>query len=247
MSPDLPARAGDTTGDTASASGAPTLASPAVAPSPLESTDPTTETSADDTALVRRLLAGDEQAFVELVTHLHPPMLRLARTITGLEGAQEVAQDTWEAVLDGLARFEGRSSLKTWVFRILTNRATTWAMREKRSVPVSWIEDADLGREPAVSPTRFTAEGDWVTPPAPWTEQSPEALLLRKETGAELARELDALTPGQRAVVTLRDVEGCTSEEVCEILGISEVNQRVLLHRGRSRLRSAMERYLTRE
>ncbi len=223
-----------------------TLTTLATLPTP-DGAAPATEAPADDIALIRRLLAGDEQAFVQLVNQLHAPMLRLARTITGPEGAQEVTQDTWEAVLDGIARFEGRSSLKTWVFRILTNRARTWATREKRFTPFSSLEDADLGREPAVDPTRFTAEGDWVAPPVPWTAQSPEALLLRKETGTALAREIDALTPGQRAVITLRDVEGCTSEEVCEILGITEVNQRVLLHRGRSKLRSAMERYLTTE
>ncbi|MGK3966838.1 RNA polymerase sigma factor [Sorangium sp. So ce118] len=202
--------------------------------------------SADDTALVRRLLAGDEEAFERLVTQLHTPMLRLARTIAGPAGAQEVVQETWAAVFDGLVRFEGRSSLKTWVFRILTNRARTWGTREKRTVPVSWLEDADQGSEPAVDPARFDGTGDWVNPPVPWTEQSPEGLLLRKEIGVVLQRELEALAPGQRAVIVLRDVEGCPSDEVCEILGISEANQRVLLHRGRSKLRAALERYLTR-
>ncbi|WP_436612815.1 RNA polymerase sigma factor [Sorangium sp. So ce1024] len=200
----------------------------------------------DDAALVRRLLAGDEQAFEQLVTGLHTPMLRLARTLAGPVGAQEVVQETWAAVFDGLVRFEGRSSLKTWVFRILTNRARTWGTREKRTVPVAWLEDGDLGSEPAVDPSRFDGIGDWVSPPAPWTEQSPEALLLRKEIGVVLQRELEALAPGQRAVVQLRDVEGCPSDEVCEILGISEANQRVLLHRGRSKLRAALERTMAR-
>ncbi|WP_438018239.1 RNA polymerase sigma factor [Sorangium sp. So ce315] len=201
---------------------------------------------ADDAALVRRLLAGDEQAFEQLVTELHTPMLRLARTLVGPAGAQEVVQETWAAVFDGLVRFEGRSSLKTWVFRILTNRARTWGTREKRTVPVSWTEDGDQGSEPAVDPARFDGTGDWVNPPAPWTEQSPEGLLLRKEIGVVLQRELEALVPGQRAVVQLRDVEGCPSDEVCEILGISEANQRVLLHRGRSKLRAALERTMAR-
>ncbi|WP_437590882.1 RNA polymerase sigma factor [Sorangium sp. So ce1000] len=202
--------------------------------------------SADDIALVRRLLAGDEQAFQQLVTQLHTPMLRLAQAIAGPAGAQEVVQETWAAVFDGLVRFEGRASLKTWVFRILTNRARTWGTREKRMVPVSWLQDGDLGGEPAVDPARFDSTGDWATPPVPWTEQSPEVLLLRKEIGAVLQRELEALVPGQRTVVLLRDVEGCPSDEVCEILGISEANQRVLLHRGRSKLRAALERYMTR-
>ncbi|WP_437958934.1 RNA polymerase sigma factor [Sorangium sp. So ce119] len=202
--------------------------------------------SADDAALVRRLLAGDEQAFEQLVTGLHTPMLRLARTLAGPAGAQEVVQETWAAVFDGLVRFEGRSSLKTWVFRILTNRARTWGTREKRTVPVSWTEDGDQGSETAVDPARFDGTGDWVNPPAPWTEQSPEGLLLRKEIAVVLQRELEALVPGQRAVVQLRDVEGCPSDEVCEILGISEANQRVLLHRGRSKLRAALERTMAR-
>lgn len=200
----------------------------------------------DDIALVRRLLAGDERALEHLVNQLHTPMLRLARTIAGPAGAQEVVQETWAAVFDGLVRFEGRSALKTWVFRILTNRARTWGTREKRTIPVAWLEDGEQGSEPAVDPDRFDGTGDWVTPPVPWTEQSPEGLLLRKEIGAVLQRELEALVPGQRAVVLLRDVEGCPSDEVCEILGISEANQRVLLHRGRSKLRTALERYLTR-
>jgi RNA polymerase sigma-70 factor (ECF subfamily) len=201
---------------------------------------------ADDLALVRRLLAGDEQAFAQLVTQLHTPMLRLARTIAGPAVAPEVVQETWAAVFDGLVRFEGRSALKTWVFRILTNRARTWGAREKRTVPVSWLEDGAQGSEPAVDPARFDSTGDWVAPPVVWAEQSPEGLLLRKEIGVVLQRELEALAPGQRAVVLLRDVEGCPSDEVCEILSISEANQRVLLHRGRSKLRAALERYMTR-
>lgn len=245
VSPKPPTPAGDST--PAQVPGASIAADHVAAPGMLDGSVSASEAPADDMALVHRLLAGDEQAFEQLVTRLHAPMVRFARTITGPEGAQEVAQETWAAVLDGLDRFEGRSSLKTWVFRILSNRARTWATREKRSVPVAWLEDGGLGSEPSVDPTRFTREGDWVTPPVPWTEQSPEDLLLRKETGAALARELDALTPGQRAVVMLRDVEGCPSEEVCEILSITEANQRVLLHRGRSKLRSAMERHLTTE
>jgi RNA polymerase sigma-70 factor (ECF subfamily) len=148
-------------------------------------------------------------------------------------------------VLDGLGRFEGRSSLKTWVFRILTNRAKSWGKRAKRSVPFSL--DDDLGDEPAVDPARFTRFGNWVLPPALWQEQTPEDILLQTEAGAALAREIENLPPAQRAVVALRDVDGFTADEVCEILALTEANQRVLLHRGRSKLRSAMERYLTRE
>ncbi|WP_437678968.1 RNA polymerase sigma factor [Sorangium sp. So ce131] len=235
--PSAPADAAAPSAPAGAAAGA-----PGTAPSPA----PAGGASERDVALLRRLLAGDEQAFAQLVEQLHTPMLRLARTITGPEGAEEVVQETWAAVVDGLALFEGRSSLKTWVLRILTNRARTSAAREKRSVPVAWLEDVDPGSEPAVDPARFDGSGDWAAPPAPWTEQSPEGLLLRKELGGVLVRELDQLVPGQRAVIVLRDIEGCASGEVCDILGISEVNQRVLLHRGRAKLRTAMERYLTR-
>ncbi|XXX78215.1 RNA polymerase sigma factor [Sorangium sp. So ce134] len=248
MSHDLPAGAGGTAAPPAQRASAEAGPLPAAgAPGGAAcSAAPEGAASADDLALVRRLLAGDERAFEQLVTQLHTPMLRLARTLAGPAGAQEVVQETWAAVFDGLVRFEGRSALKTWVFRILTNRARTWGTREKRTVPVSWLEDGDQGGEPAVDPARFDSAGDWVSPPVPWTEQSPEGLLLRKEIGVVLQREIEALVPGQRAVVLLRDVEGCPSDEVCEILGISEANQRVLLHRGRSRLRAALERYLTR-
>ncbi|WP_437578283.1 RNA polymerase sigma factor [Sorangium sp. So ce887] len=254
MSHDLPAGAGAGAGadgteaasaQRASAETGPLLAAGAPGGA-ASSAAPECAAYGDDIALVRRLLAGDERAFEQLVTQLHTPMLRLARTLAGPAGAQEVVQETWAAVFDGLVRFEGRSALKTWVFRILTNRARTWGTREKRTVPVAWQEDGEQGSEPAVDPARFDGTGDWVNPPVPWTEQSPEGLLLRKEIGAVLQREIEALVPGQRAVVLLRDVEGCPSGEVCEILGISEANQRVLLHRGRSTLRTALERYLTR-
>jgi RNA polymerase sigma-70 factor (ECF subfamily) len=199
--------------------------------------------TAEDAALVRRLLEGDEQTFTQLVQRFHGAMLRLARTMAGdASGAEEIVQETWTALLDSLPRFEGRCSLKTWVFRILHNQARTFAARAKRSAGVSWAEDSEADNGPAVDPQRFTFIGSWASPPSPWHARSPEELLLRKEVGAALAREIDALPPGQRAVVVLRDVEGCTSEEACSILGISDDNQRVLLHRGRSKLRTALER-----
>lgn len=195
--------------------------------------------------LIRSLRDGDEAAFDSLVDTLQEPMLRLARTIAGVDGAEEVVQDTWAAVIDGLERFEGRSSLKTWIYRILTNRARTWAVRAKRSVPTAFEEGAVIESEAAVSPDRFSVRGRWTQPLERWDVDSPEALLLRAESRKELARELENLPPAQRAVVILRDVEGCSSEEVCEILSVTEVNQRVLLHRGRSKLRAAMERRWT--
>jgi RNA polymerase sigma-70 factor (ECF subfamily) len=199
---------------------------------------------AEDAALVRLLLDGDEQAFAQLVRRFHGAMLRLARSIAGdPTGAEEIVQETWTALIDSLPRFEGRCSLKTWVFRILNNRARTFAARERRTAGVSFAEDGEPDNDHAVDPGRFTFIGSWAAPPAPWHARSPEDLLLRKEVGATLAREIEALPPGQRAVVVLRDVEGCTTEEVCNILGISDENQRVLLHRGRSKLRTALERY----
>lgn len=199
-----------------------------------------------DEALYARVEDGDAEAFDELVDRLHGPMLRFARSIVGEQGAREVVQDTWAAVLDGLERFEGRSSLKTWIYRILANRAKTWAARERRTLPVPFFGEGDLGDEPAVDPARFSRRGKWTTPIAPWTARTPEELYLDREAGALVARELENLPAAQRAVVILRDVEGSSSEEVCAILGLSEANQRVLLHRGRSKLRAALEHRLAR-
>lgn len=203
------------------------------------------EATARDKELIQKLLAGDELAFGQLVERLHRPMLRLARSIAGNPaGAEEVVQETWAVVLDSLSRFEGRSSLKTWVFRILSNRAKTWAARERRASPLPFSEGDEPDGEPAVDPGRFTFIGSWAAPPVALHERSPEELLLSKEVRSILACELDGVPPGQRAVVMLRDVEGCTADEVCDILGISDENQRVLLHRGRSKLRAALEHYV---
>lgn len=159
--------------------------------------------------------------------------------------AEDVVQETWAAVIDGLDRFEGRSSLKTWVLRILSNRAKTWIKREKRlDLEHIFTEEAAV-EETAVAPERFSRIGNWSAPPAAWSERTPEAIVLRMETGMLLARVVEELPQAQRIVVTLRDVEGLSSDEVCDILGVTEANQRVLLHRGRSKVRSAMERYLS--
>jgi RNA polymerase sigma-70 factor, ECF subfamily len=187
-----------------------------------------------DKDLLLRLRAGDERAFAGLVERYHGPMLRLAVSFVPSRAvAEEVVQDTWLAVLRGLAGFEGRSSLRTWVFRILVNRARTTGTREQRSVPVA-------DPEPVVDPSRFDASGGWAEPPEHWIE----AAEGRMETG-KLAHRirawLDELPARQRQVVILRDIEEMSSEEVCAVLAISEVNQRVLLHRGRSRLRQLLE------
>jgi RNA polymerase sigma-70 factor, ECF subfamily len=187
-----------------------------------------------DASLLRRLRAGDEQAFAALVERYHPSMLRLALTFVPSRAvAEEVVQDTWLAVLRGLQRFEERSSLRTWLFTILVNRARTTGVREARSVPV-----ADAG--PAVDASRFGPSGAWAVPPEHWIEEAEDRVDAVKL--ADLLRTgLGTLPPRQREVLLLRDVEGLTSAEVCAVLAISEANPRVLLHRGRSRLRQVLE------
>jgi RNA polymerase sigma-70 factor (ECF subfamily) len=206
--------------------------------------------TADEADLVASLRAGDEQAFARLVDSHHASMVRLAMVyVPSRAVAEEVAQEAWLAVLQGLDRFEGRSSLKTWIFRILMNRAMTRGQREHRTVPFSAVFDASKEpAEPAVDPDRFRPPGekwagDWVQFPGRW-EGTPEARLLSRESLDHVARAIDMLPPSQREVITLRDVEGWTSREVCNVLDITETNQRVLLHRARSKVRRAMEQYL---
>ena len=201
--------------------------------------------SAEDAALVRRLLDGDEAAFTGLVKQNHGRLLWLARIfVSDRASAEEVVQDTWLAVLTGLRSFEGRSGLKTWIFSILTNRAKTRGRRDKRSVPFSALGSSE--DEPAVHPSRFTPSGTWSAPPERWDKDTPERLLLRHETQALVDQVIAELPAGQRAVITLKDVEGLDSAEVCNILDISETNQRVLLHRARAKVRTALEQYLQR-
>jgi RNA polymerase sigma-70 factor (ECF subfamily) len=158
-------------------------------------------------------------------------------------------QETWLGVLRGLDRFEGRSSLKTWIFHILANTAKTRAAREGRSVPFSALAEAEMeSDEPAIEPERFqpadgSHPGGWVSFPKSWDEL-PEQRLLSGETMARIGEAIQALPEGQRMVITLRDVDGCSAEEARNILGVSETNQRVLLHRARTRVRRALERYL---
>jgi RNA polymerase sigma-70 factor, ECF subfamily len=187
-----------------------------------------------DAELLRRLRAGDEPAFVTLVERYSGSMLRLAASFVPSRAvAEEVVQDTWLAVLRGLAGFEGRSSLKTWLFSILVNRARSAGVRESRTVPV-----ADAG--PVVDASRFGPGGAWLSPPEHWIEEAESRVDAVKL--AELLRAaLDGLPARQREVVLLRDVEELTSAEVCSVLSISEGNQRVLLHRGRGKLRQVLE------
>ena len=187
-----------------------------------------------DTELLRRLRAGDEQAFVFLVERYSESMLRVASTyVPNRAVAEEVVQDTWLAVLRGLEAFQGRSSLRTWLFSILVNRARTTGTREHRTIPI-----ADAG--PAVDASRFGPDGAWIAPPEHWIEEAEDRLAAGR-IAILLRAALDMLPARQREVVTLRDVEAMSSEEVCLVLGISEANQRVLLHRGRTKLRQMLE------
>jgi RNA polymerase sigma-70 factor (ECF subfamily) len=205
--------------------------------------------SAEERELVGALRRGDEAAFVRLVQSLHGSMLRLAMFHVGERTvAEEVVQDAWVGVLQQLDRFEGRSSLKTWVLRIVSNRAKTRAVRERRTVPISALPGGYDADEPAVDPDRFRPAGHrwaghWASPPASWQEV-PEDRLLSQETMAEIQRIVATLPAAQRAVLVLRDVEGLTAPEACQLLGLTEGNQRVLLHRARSKVRGALERYL---
>jgi RNA polymerase sigma-70 factor (ECF subfamily) len=205
--------------------------------------------SVDDLRLVEQLLQGDEAAFLLLINRYAGAMLRLAGVyVTTRAIAEEVVQETWMAVLVGLGGFKGQSSLKTWIFRILTNRAKTRAERERRSIPFSLLPGTDSDdAEPAVDPDRFYPAdqqwpGHWTSFPSNWQEL-PEDRLLSQETRVCLDRAIEALAPNQREIIILRDVEGWTSEETCSFLGLSEVYQRVLLHRARSKVRRVLEQY----
>ncbi len=198
--------------------------------------------------LIDRLRDGDEAAFTWLVDTYSPSLKRLALAFVSVDAvAEEVVQETWLAVLTGIGRFEGRSTVKTWLFKILTNRAKTRGAREKRTVRFSELESEDRDG-PAVSPERFlppdhpSFPGHWSTPPHPWSGVA-EQVAVQRETMEVLRRGLQSLPRSQRVVVTLRDVHGWPAHEVCAALELSEANQRVLLHRGRSRLRSILEIY----
>ncbi len=202
-----------------------------------------------DAALLVALRLGEEAAFATLVDRYGALMLRVARMhVRTNAAAEDVVQEAWLGVLRGLDRFEGRSSLKTWLLRIVQNRARTRGEREARSVPFSSLAGAGEEDGGAVDADRFLDAGDphwpghWAAPPRPW--DMPEARLLGRET-LELVRDaIGALPERQQAVISLRDIEGWSSEEVCETLELSEGNQRVLLHRARSKVRAALESHL---
>jgi RNA polymerase sigma-70 factor, ECF subfamily len=202
----------------------------------------------DDARLVTALRAGDESAFAELMREYHSALLRVAQIYVASHAvAEEVVQETWIGVLNGIDRFEARSSLKTWIFRILTNIAKTRAQREGRTLPFSALERPEGVPEPAVEPERFLPPdherwpGHWSAKPEPW----PEERLLAAETRNVVEAAIEELPPAQRAAISLRDIEGWSSEETCNALGVTETNQRVLLHRARSKVRQALEDYLS--
>ena len=200
-----------------------------------------------DEQTLAALRAGDERAFRDLFARSYPMMKRVARAYVASDAvAEEIVQETWMAIVTGIDRFEGRSALGTWIFSILTNQAKTHSAREKRAVPFSSVAPSDV-EEPVVDPDRFQKDdeawpGHWATPPRPW--QKPERRLLALEARDHLNAALAQLPDRQRLIVGLRDVEGYSAEEVCDLLGLSPENQRVLLHRGRARLRAVLEEYL---
>jgi RNA polymerase sigma-70 factor (ECF subfamily) len=209
--------------------------------------------SQEDLRLVARLRAGDPDAFMLLVERHQPAMLRIARMYVSSRAiAEEVVQDAWLGVLRGLGGFQGRSSLRTWIFRILVNTAKTRGLRESRSVPFSSVWSPDADAESTVPLDRFLADDHdrlsrhWASEPASW-ESVPEDRLLSKEALATVAAVIDTLPPNQREVIRLRDVLGWTSEEVRNALDLTETNQRVLLHRARAKVRRELERYLAEE
>jgi RNA polymerase sigma-70 factor (ECF subfamily) len=209
-----------------------------------------TATQLDEGQLVRALQDGDEEAFAALAREYHASLLRVAQIyVSSRAVAEEVVQETWIGVLNGLDRFEGRSTLKTWIFRILTNIAKTRAQREGRTLPFSALRRPGVVPEAAVEPDRFRPPDDsswpghWSSRPQEW--DAPEERLLGSEVRGVVEEAIEQLPPAQRAVISLRDVEGWPSEDVCNALDVSETNQRVLLHRARSKVRAALEGYFS--
>lgn len=202
-----------------------------------------------DAELVARLRAGNEAAFRQLLDELHGPLARLARSFCRNESVvEEAIQETWLAVIKGLSSFEGRAPLKSWIFSILVNQARRMGVRESKRAhvehgsshegpgPVSFTDDE---REPGMG-----RNGRWQSPPVSWGAANPESIVLQEETLRIIEAALEAMPDAQRQVVLLRDVEGLSAEETCNILGVSETNVRVLLHRGRARMRRVLDAYL---
>jgi RNA polymerase sigma-70 factor (ECF subfamily) len=202
-----------------------------------------------EVTLLSRLRQGDEKAFDDLVTRHHSALVRMALVyVADREVAEEVVQDTWMAVIEGLGRFEGRSSLRTWIFGIMIHKAKDRGVREKRHTTFSSFESVDDDNDEAVDPSRFHQSGEWAGhwafPPQPWDDQTPEKLLASQQAVNAMNRAIEALPQTLKDVLILRDVEGVDAKEVCEILKITETNLYVRLHRARERVRQAVETYL---
>lgn len=219
-------------------------------PSPIDARSfiGTTGTDAEQ-QLIASLRGGDEEAFDELVTRHHSALIRMAMGyVADREVAEEVVQDTWMAVIEGLGRFEGRSSLRTWIFGIMIHKAKDRGVREKRHTNFSSFESMDEESEETIDPSRFYQSGEWaghwVFPPQPWDDQTPEKLLASQQAVTAMNRAIEALPPTLKDVLILRDVEGVEAKEACEILKITETNLYVRLHRARERVRQAVETYL---
>ena len=193
-----------------------------------------------DAELVARLRAGDEAAYTEIVRRHHASLVRVAAAhVRSAALAEEIAQDAWVGVLNGIDRFEGRSSFRTWLFTIASNLAKTRGAREARTVPFSALARDEGESERPLEDGRFQADGHWSEPPAEWRD--PEHRLSSSETLGQIERAIAELPEAQRTVITLRDVRGLDAEEVCQLLGISDGNQRVLLHRARAKVRRSLE------
>ena len=202
-----------------------------------------------EVALLARLRQGDEGAFDELVRKHHGALIRMAMGhVADREVAEEVVQDTWMAVIEGLDRFEGRSSLRTWIFGIMIHKAKDRGVREKRHTTFSSFESFDEESEEAIDPSRFHQSGEWAGhwafPPQPWDDQTPEKLLASRQAVNAMHQAIEALPQTLKDVLILRDVEGVEAKEACEILKITETNLYVRLHRARERVRQAVETYL---
>ena len=194
-----------------------------------------------EASLIAALKAGDENAFRRVVAAHQASLLAFARTfLRDASAAEEAVQETWLAMIAGIARFEERSALKSWLFAVLANIARSKARRDGRTISFT---DAGFN-EPGVDADRFSGDGSWLSPPDKWSEINPERILAGRQLLAHALDALERLPPSQRAVVTLRDLEGLSAEEACSILELSEGNQRILLHRGRTRIRAAIEALL---
>lgn len=199
--------------------------------------------------LIASLRRGDEGAFDELVNRHHGALIRMARGhVADREAAEEVVQETWLAVIGGLNRFEGRSSLRTWIFGILIHKAKDRGVREKRHMTFSALESFDDDNEDVMDPSRFHQSGEWsgqwAFPPQPWDDQTPEKLLASQQAVQAMTHAIEALPQILKAVLILRDVEGLEAKEVCELLKITQTNLYVRLHRAREQVRQAVEAYL---